>query len=71
MINIFLGKNITVELIMSCLGGFLSDILLREKIATTVCSEYDIFWYDYTIQKTSAIVTLMKSFVYWSESALS
>lgn len=43
MINIFLGKNITVELIMSCLGGFVSDILLREKIATTVCSEYDIF----------------------------
>ena len=61
MINIFLGKNITVELIMSCLGGFVSDILLREKIVTTVCSEYDIF---YTIQKTSAIVTLMKSFVY-------
>ena len=48
-------KNITVELIMSCLGGFVSDILLREKIATTVCSEYDIFWYDYTIQSRKLV----------------
>ena len=55
MINIFLGKNITVELIMSCLGGFVSDILLREKIATTVCSEYDFFLYDYTIQSRKLV----------------
>lgn len=48
-------KNITVELIMSCLGGFVSDILLREKIATTVCSEYDIFWYEYTIQSRKLV----------------